>query len=517
MNVIIIFCVFFSPVLFGGMASAKVVGFPLPGTPPLEPAYVQSDSGFFFYNQTHETLISFDKNSQLTPALAKRWEPSLDGASYTFFLNETAKFSDGQPINSTDVKLSLERCLKILGRKILWIFENVVGAQDFIDGNASDLKGIKILDDKTFTIQLKNPMPLFLTFLTTPYMKIIKFGGNKSPVFINKIPIGTGPYYVSKYDDKEILLKRNDSYWRGKPQIEEVRLYVYNAPSDQIEWFNAGKIELLNLSDERYKNSVKRNYKLISFPMMSIYYLGFNMKDEIVGNRDVRKAIVYAINKNELLTNTHKKDLKLAHAFVPKGFFGDSMNLFNHPYDINIAKGFYNEAVKKFGDKLKRKPIEIKYPKNSSTATTKEEVDAICRYLENVGFLCKGISVDYDQLEKDLQNGNFQAMRMGYTADYQDPDAFLYPFVVTNQQYNYMGYSNNSIDMLLNIARQLFEPRDRSILYKKVGEILDDELPCIVLYYGVGTAVYSNALSNLNFTLDGFYGIEIKNLSIEGS
>ena len=159
----------------------------------------------------------------IVPALAESWEVSDDRRSYTFHLREGVQFSNGSPLTSSDVLYSFTRLLTHPDSCNSDIVDEIVGADQLKSGQASELAGLEVINDRDFTITLGQPFEAFLSCLPMPGASILdketveaagdRFG--KDP----ECTIGTGPFILYKWEPGEgMLFKANPHCWEGPPK-----------------------------------------------------------------------------------------------------------------------------------------------------------------------------------------------------------------------------------------------------------------------------------------------------------
>src|SRR5665213_2051135 len=204
---------------------------------------VEDDIGSNIFDK----LIDNNSQLELVPELAKSWEASPDGETYTFHLRTDVFFQDdscfpggnGRRMTASDVKYSFERvCDPRTLTSGFWVFEDIVqGADQYFNspqagGTAPrEVTGFKVIDDSTFVIKLLKPFAPFLEHLTTsfgyivPHEAIEHYGKD-----FFQHPVGTGPFRFAQWQpDQGILLARNPNYWQYDsagnrlPYLDEVK------------------------------------------------------------------------------------------------------------------------------------------------------------------------------------------------------------------------------------------------------------------------------------------------------
>ena len=200
------------------------------------------------------TKLTGDRASPIALELAESYTTNPDGTIYTFKLRPNLKFSDGSPVTSADVKASWERALKLArpGGYASKFLHTVQGANNILNDVATELEGVKVIDDSTLEIRLSTPNHNFEFALAHPVASVLKIGNadhwdwlwsndfNPHPVNpetnplhaveLNSelLPVGAGPYKLTAYasfgDLQRCVLSRNNHYWGKQTNLEYVVL-----------------------------------------------------------------------------------------------------------------------------------------------------------------------------------------------------------------------------------------------------------------------------------------------------
>ena len=163
-------------------------------------------------------LVTLDRNLDVIPDLAERWEVSEDGTVYTFFLRRGLQFHNGKRVTARDVEYSLERAADPATEspKPLTFLGDIVGVKEKLEGNVQEITGLEVIDDLTLRVTIDGPKPYFLQKLTYPTAYVVDRVNVQSGKTWTKRPNGTGPFKLKEWVEDEILiLERNDLYYRG--------------------------------------------------------------------------------------------------------------------------------------------------------------------------------------------------------------------------------------------------------------------------------------------------------------
>jgi len=240
-------------------------------------------------------LVKYDKNLKLIGELAESWDISDDGLVITFHLRKNVNWHDGEPFTSKDVEFTYEKLVNPNTRTPY--------ASDYLI-----IDRLEIVDPYTVKIIYKEP---FSPGLESWGMGIIpqhifeKGDFNNHPA--NRHPIGTGPYrFVEWKTDERIVLEANEDYFEGRPYIDRI---IYRIVPDQaVQFLELRKetIDTMGLTPDQFqKEAVSKefldNFNKFRYPSFGYTYFGYNLKNPLFKDKRVRRAITYAVNRQEII------------------------------------------------------------------------------------------------------------------------------------------------------------------------------------------------------------------------
>lgn len=264
--------------------------------------------------------------------LAKEINVSEDGLIYTITL-EDATFQNGEPLTSSDVVFSYNRAMK--NSRFNYV--------------TSMIKSIEAKDDKTVILTLDYPYSAIAhTFWSIKISseKEVTEAGDKFGTLPHKA--GTGPYYVDQYDVASgVILKAYENYWKGAPEIKTAEYRVISEDSAAVIAFENGEVDYLTdapLSDwKNLEAAAGNNCKLVkgnNIRFMGINYLS-PTNNNILGNPLVREAILYAVNKENIVMASTSGYGQAAYEYMPSEYVGTSPKVSEGKfkvYDYNPEK-----------------------------------------------------------------------------------------------------------------------------------------------------------------------------------
>lgn len=441
----------------------------------LDPSKICNEVSNNILPQIFETLVTIEnKKNNIIPNLAKSWEKSKDGLSYFFHLRPEVKFQDGTYLTAEDVKISF---LRQFDSKCPYYYDNSTNIFENL------LKGIicsiDIIDSLNIKFNLKYPNSLFLYLLSSPRISSIvsseslqEYGKN-----FGKHPIGTGPFELqsSNIEDNIVLVPFRE-YWNEIPNIKKLKFKV--GTRDELET-NALKNSIDVLSKisgneiDKFKDFNRFNF--ISYEPNNIFFLGFNLKKEIIKNSNFRKAILFSLNRKKIVNTLNRTNAIVANGPLPIGIF-DSENLVNQEdYNLEISK----KLLQMIGNNIpKLKLIGYLY-----SPRTLVFFDIIVNHLNQVGIeIEKKYYNEWEDFSNAKKNENYDLILDGWTADILgDSYFFLYNLFCSNSNFNVFQYMNEKIDKLLEDAVRTFDKDKRHKMYEEINNIIIEDIPAVFI------------------------------------
>lgn len=450
----------------------------------LDPALVVDVAGGMLTAKLFNGLVRYNEKMEIIPDIAKSWEISEDGKTYTFYLRKGVRFTNGREVEAEDFKYSICRVLNPKTKSPrTWVFEKIYGAKDYMQGKAEDCKGIIVKDKYTLQIILEEPFAPFLCFLAMPTAYVVpreeveKWGEDFS-----KHIVGTGPFKLDKWlHDEKIVLVANPDYFDSKPKIKRLEYRII--PEELTAWaeFKAGNLDVMRIpisEFDRVTNDPKWQKYIVSQPGMNVYYLGLNCQKPPFDKKEVRQALNYAIDKDVILKTVLKNRGIPSHGPIPPGLAGYSTKL--KPYEYNIEKAKQLLASVGLADGFEMK-IYQKYSREVLEIT-----EILQSQLKEVGIDVEIVQLEWSALKEKINRGETDAFYLAWVADYPDAENFLAPLFHSKHfgsGGNRAFYKNQEVDKLIERAQQTTNTEERVNLYQQIEAKIHDEAPWVFLWH----------------------------------
>ncbi len=462
--------------LFGGTGTLRLYSVE-PQT--LDPALVQYTDSAEYVVEIFSGLVALDSRLQVVPDLAERWEISEDGLQYTFYLREGARFHNGRQVVASDVKYSLERaCDPRTGSAVASVYlDDIVGASEMLSGQASELRGVEVVDERTVRIKIDAPKAHFLPKLTYSTAFVVDRDSVDRGDWLRH-PNGTGPFRLTAFSAEQIVLERNDLYYREQAKLQKVVFWL--AGGSPMSMYENGELDVVQV----WTGDVERvldpsnplHADLIVVPQLDISYLGFDVRQPPFEDRQVREAISLAIDREKLAEVVLNGLGLAAEGIVPPGVPDYSRQRPLLPFDPVRARALLQSSSYGGNEHLPAIVLRIA----GEDGELPRDIEAVVAMLrDNLG-----IEVQVEQSE-DVFGGQPSLFASGWSADYPDPHNFLDLLFHSDSALNRSGYANARVDALLEAARLETQTGQRMDLYRQAEELIIADMPWVPLWHSV--------------------------------
>lgn len=437
----------------------------------LDPGLQYDTDSYVVYRNIFDQLVRRDQKSlKIIPWVATSWKTTTP-TTWVFQIRPGIKFTNGQPLTGKDVAFSINRILdKSFNSPQYANFSTITSAT----GTSS-----------TVTITTKAPSPTLLSYLTTlsivPQQYVTQVGNQQ----FNLHPIGSGPYELSSWTQgSEVVLKANPAYWAGKPPYQTVIFRTVPAAATRVADVESGAADIsLELTpDNATQLKGNSNAQVIAQPTERVAYLAFNvLGNSPTSSLDIRKAIAYGINYQQLINNLEQGYAKPVKEVLAPDVFGYDPNLPGYSYDPTKAKQYLAESG--MGHPTLVFPTSPSYPSSV--------VQAIQAELEQIGFNVTISTTDQATYLKKVQSPthDWGSIRYGiWSCSCLDADGTIYPLFHTGSIWS--SYSNPAFDAAVDAARTTLNTSQREADYAKALGILQQDVPGVGLwqYYAIDGA-----------------------------
>ena len=437
-----------------------------------------------------ECLVKFDEKMNSTPWLAENWQVSDDKLTWTFKINDKAKFSNGNKVTAEAVKKSIERTFEKAARaRAMFEYDNISA------------------DGQTLMIKTHTPVATLPGMLGDPLFIIIDTSVTDRD-YAKQGPICTGPYMVNTYSKAKAVMDANPNYWDGEVPFKHVEIPTIDDPNTRAMALQSGEIDMA-LLDPKNAENFKNMDGYSCYDMTTSDYRGimFNFANDYwKENKDLIPAICYGIDRQAII------DAVLLGQGMPA--YGPlQRNIYNYEdvehYDYNPEKakeileaagcemgddGFYYRDGEKVGFVI------------SVSAGDQVRIDMAQIAAQELKEIGMDVSVE---IPAQTDWAGQMAFLIGWGSPF-DADDHTYKEFGTDKGANYSSYSNEEVDKYLTEARQSADPEVRKEAYANFQKALAEDPAYAMICYIDANYVADSNIKGINpDTIMGHHGVGI--------
>lgn len=473
----------------------------------LNPIITKDEDAYYVDKLIYESLFSYDNNMELINVLADSYTYAPDGTSVTIRLKQGITWQDGEDLTAADVKFTIDA-----------IASAAASGATLYEGNIANVKSTKLEDGDLYqiTIFFKNVQDNSVNNFTFPIIPAHQFKNTDAvkkpdPAFI---PIGSGPYRVADYNDlSHIILTGNENYHGGSVPENILNFLIIPQKRDAVNMMDINNISVTFSKDiDRDTTYANREVSVVNFPSNEAELIGFNFRNPVLRDAKLRKAIVTAIDTEEIIESAYYRNgIQNDNIYFP-GFLGTDSRKIDNLFDIEKAKELLKEAgyFDRNGDGIlenaAKQTVKINILVNSDNPSRTAAAQIIKEDLDQLQIRTTITAKDWDGYQADMAAGYFDI----YIGGFQIKENYDLRFLLHTDHANPIGYSNLTLDALLDKMESGISSEDKREAYTRIRDILNADLPYFCLLYKTYGAIASPSFrGELNPTfLDIYRGAE---------
>jgi len=431
-------------------------------------------------------LVCLDDNLEPAPDIARSWQVSDDGRTYTFYLRQDVVFHDGREVRAEDFKYSWERaCAPATGSQTAATYlGDIVGVNEVLAGKSNEISGVKVIDDGTLEVTIDAPKSYFLSKLTYPTAFVVDRFDVASGRQWWRSPNGTGPFKLKEWDrGSRLVLERSELYYGEQAKVGYVVFELWGGVP--MNMYETGEIDVTGVSkvyiDKVLDKAGPFYDELQVVPELSFFYIGFNCGRPPFDDVNIRRAFSQAIDKDKLVSLVFRGMAQRADGILPPGMPGYNESLSGLGFDVDKAR----ELIKlsSYGDVSRLPPITI--TTSGWGGLISQGLEAIiCEWRRNLGVEVKVRQLEPQRFLYHLAQEKDEMFYMGWVADYPHPQDFLDILFCSGTDNNYGEYSNPEVDALLKMAGVETDNELSLLLYQQAEQKLVGDACCVPLWFG---------------------------------
>lgn len=454
---------------------------PLINDPILNPVLAPDIGSVLINKVIFPGLVRPDESLRPLPDLALAWTTSTDGRTWEFRLRPGVRWHDGAPFSAHDVKFTFDQIIDVRSGSRL--------RSDF-----AAVDGVEVVDSLTVRFRLREPFAPFLALLgynagILPAHKFRDRRLTEATDFNRGAPVGTGPFrVVESVPGSAIVLERNPDYYGAAPAVERMIFRIVPDVNAQVAQLRAGELDLVPIEPANLPGVERADgIDIRQSPVVQHFYVGFNQDDPRFRSPLVRRALVYAVNRQAIIDGVLK-----GYADPPRGTIPAALRDWYDahvppvPFAPDSARTLLAQAGWRAGEDgvlrdASGTPFRFSLLVDKGNPTREQAALAVQQDLRRVGLDVAIETMEFATLVRDrVLPARFEAVLIWWTTP-PDPDQFA--FYATGQDNNHVRYRNRMADSLLTLGRATLDSARRRAIYAAFQRLQRDDPPVLVLWY----------------------------------
>jgi len=422
--------------------------------------------------QLFDALYIVNENFEIVPVLAESHEVSADGLTYTFKLKSGVKFHNGDDFSSADVKYTYD-----------WIKDPKNAS---LRAGAFELvKSVEAPDPSTVVVTLTEPDVTFMVNVAPTFIYPAKYHAEIGEEAFTAKPVGTGPFKLKEWiPAQSTTLEANPDYFRGRPNFDTFRLDVVPEAAGRVAALESGQADssVWSLSaEDNIALEESGNFTVYKNASLAVNHFPLNNAKPFLSDKAARQALITAIDRQAIADEVFKGQAQVATSNLSPSntkFFNADVPTYD--FDPEKAKQMLEDAGWKLnGDVREKDGQKAAFTLQIIQGDTQRrpEAELAQQWWKDIGVDCQ--LAESNNVLEGLVKGDYDAGLFNWTYGGVDPDAR--DTLTTKGANNFNHFSNAEVDDLLTKGVSELDEAKRIEMYKRVQEIVAEEVPFIFL------------------------------------
>lgn len=477
------------------LPTIQVLNRSLGGQPgSLDPQRAEDAFSYDVLRDMYEGLTASSPDGEVIPAAAASWEVSGDGKTYRFDLRRDARWSNGDPVTAGNFVDGLRRALDPrTSSGAADLLRAIEYAPAILRGELPvERLGVRALDESTLEIRLSHPVPYFPDILTNTVASpahpssVAGTGSYARP----GSTVSNGPFTLSAFaPGASLVLKRNPRYWDAAAvEFDEVRYEFVADENAEFTRFRAGEVDVTNtVPEQRFQELlVAGDPRLQHRATLATFYFTLNTdRGPLRGKPGLREALSLAVDRNVITASVTRAGQPPAYSLVP----GDVWNYEPPAYDWRNASAAEREsrarALYAEAGYSAARPLRLRLLYNENELVQRVSIAVAAMWKEVLGVETELLQMEFKAyLAARADPGQWDVVRVGWTADYNDASTFLDTMTLESPQ-NFGHWSNAEYARLLALAAGEADVAARRDELQRAESLMLDDYPLLPVYHYV--------------------------------
>lgn len=430
-----------------------------------------------------DPLINITEDFKAEGALATEWAKTADN-TYIIKLRENVNWSNGKQFTADDVRFTIDR---------------LKDTSSIYSYNVQYVSGVEVVDKNTVKIKLDRNVPFFEYNLTFPIISKDYFEGED---FLNtdknKKIVGTGMYKISDVQDKIIVLEQNSNWWKKENLfLQKISVNLYSSMGEVYNAFKLGSVDFISTTNSNFQNyvgTIGYNYKEIKNREHT--FIAFNMQNNALSDIEVRQAIAYSIDKQNIVSNIFADKAYTSSYPLDFGSWLYKDTKLGYEYNTDNAKQILVDNGWNYKNSYWQKNIDEKNQKLSFNLVVKASnsngisiAENIKNQLDNQGIRITIIKANEDQYNNYLQNKNYD---MIISTMYMSVNPDLTTFFGDN---NLANYNNEETAKIMQELNNITDEKLLKEKFARLEEVYKNDIPYVSICTGKTMVLFSDNLT----------------------
>lgn len=426
-------------------------------------------------------LIALGENGKAEPSVTQSWTMSEDGTSLSLLLRDDLTWHNGAKVTAEDVVFS---------------FQTILSApEDSVYAHVADyVSSVSQAGEYTVTVTFHESFSKNMAALCFPIIPKSYYSGQTEPgSAVNMTAVGCGPYQMESYTmASSLVLKAYAPYFAQEPSVSRIEVKITSGEDTDLYSFHQGILDVLatDASNAGRYTAQSDEVKVYAYGGNIYDFVGFNFHRDLFQSKSMRQAVAYALPKDYIWESIYLQYADMTNTPISPVSWLYEENVAPYNYDSNMAATLLknegwsdadgNGTLEKIDESGNLQSLQVTILVNQENTARKQIATKLAEELKAIGFAVTVDSQPFAAYQEKYQGGEYDIVIGGWQTSYVTD---LRDFFASDGDYNYMGYSNEEVDALLDTAAHAVTDGQILLAYSNLQKKLAEELPYISIAY----------------------------------